>query len=69
MKLKDGHTYVTRSGVKRVVRKTDDHPFWVFSCKSICGDGFVETFTETGRFIDSVTKHPFDLVKEFKHAK
>lgn len=71
MKLKDGHTYVTRSGIKRIVTRKDYPSIFSFTAKSFCGDGFTENFTKAGRWGfpgmgGKYKKHKWDLVKEFK---
>lgn len=66
MKLKDGHTYITRSGVKRKVSYHDMGIGFPFRCKSLCCDGYSDTHTESGRFLTNERKHKWDFVKEYK---
>ncbi len=69
MKLKDGHTYVTRSGVKRVVSENGGL-FYDFRTKSLSPDNKdPELYEANGRWSPDGKKHRWDLVKEFKHAK
>lgn len=75
MKLKDGRTYITRNGIKRVVRKVSARKSVLlggvvsFESASVCGDGVRESYTENGHtwMRDSLkTPHKWDLVKEAK---
>lgn len=67
MKLKDGHTYITRIVRKRSENPDQFHP-WVFNfeCAPFDGQGSADTVTESGRFCGVDTKHKWDFVKEFK---
>lgn len=65
MRLKDGHTYITRGGVKRKVYLRDKYEIYPFYCASISGKG-EDLYLENGRFlsISNITK--YDFVKEYK---
>lgn len=70
IKLKHGHTYVTRSGVKR---KVSHSPNWSlgktypFECKSFNHDGITEAHTITGKYIAGNRKpHEWDFIAEAK---
>jgi hypothetical protein len=75
MKLKDGKTYITRSGLKRIVRKVPARKSVLFGgvvcfeSASICGDGINESYDAYGHtwMRDTPkTSHKWDLVKEAK---
>lgn len=71
IKLKHGKTYVTRSGVKRIVHRLSPIGIassgYSFTSKSITGDGVRETYLANGKYVYlRSSPHPFDLVSEVK---
>ena len=69
MKLKDGHTYITRTGLKRIVTQVANVGERVYPFHAKTGHrGEVESYTENGRLLFGA-KTPYDFVKEFKGAK